>query len=106
MSFTAPFSDQRLTFNAVFGIGELEGGPDAEMVDAVLEGAAALAEGEFAPLARIGFSGSVKTIHLHYQLQSGPAYADEGVPSYFTGVRRVGASHATRIDTGDIVEAR
>ena len=54
MSFTAPVSDQRLTLNAVVGIGELEGGPDADMVDAVLEGAAALAEGEFAPLARIG----------------------------------------------------
>ena len=54
MSFTAPVSDQRLTLNAVVGIGELEGGPDAEMVDAVLEGAAALAEGEFAPLASIG----------------------------------------------------
>ncbi|HEU4956544.1 MAG TPA: acyl-CoA dehydrogenase family protein [Sphingomicrobium sp.] len=54
MSFTAPVSDQRLTLNAVVGIGELDGGPDAEMVDAVLEGAAALAEGEFAPLARIG----------------------------------------------------
>lgn len=54
MSFTAPVSDQRLTLNAVVGIGELEGGPDAEMVDAVLEGAAALAEGEFAPLARTG----------------------------------------------------
>jgi alkylation response protein AidB-like acyl-CoA dehydrogenase len=56
MSFTAPVSDQRLTLNAVVGIGDLEGGPDAEMVDAVLEGAAALAEGEFAPLARIGDS--------------------------------------------------
>src|SRR5690349_17623158 len=56
MSFTAPVSDQRLTLNAVVGIGDLEGGPDAEMVDAVLEGAAALAEGEFATLARIGDS--------------------------------------------------
>ena len=56
MSFTAPVSDQRLTLNAVVGIGELEGGPDAEMVDAVLEGAAALAEGEFAPLSSIGDS--------------------------------------------------
>jgi alkylation response protein AidB-like acyl-CoA dehydrogenase len=54
MSFTAPISDQRLTLNAVVGIGELDGGPDPEMVDAVLQGAAALAEGEFAPLARIG----------------------------------------------------
>jgi alkylation response protein AidB-like acyl-CoA dehydrogenase len=54
MSFRAPVSDQRLILNAVVGIGELENGPDAEMVDAVLEGAAALAEGEFAPLDRIG----------------------------------------------------
>jgi len=54
MSFTAPVSDQRLTLNAVVRIGELEGGPDSEMVDAVLEGAAALAEGEFAPLSRVG----------------------------------------------------
>jgi alkylation response protein AidB-like acyl-CoA dehydrogenase len=54
MSFTAPVSDQRLTLDAVVRIGELPGGPDADMVDAVLEGAAALAEGEFAPLARAG----------------------------------------------------
>ena len=54
MSFTAPVSDQRLTLNAVVGIGDLPGGPDAETVDAVLEGAAALAEGEFAPLLRVG----------------------------------------------------
>ena len=54
MSFTAPVSDQRLTLNAVVRIGDLEGGPDAETVDAVLEGAAALAQGEFAPLSRIG----------------------------------------------------
>jgi len=54
MSFTAPVSDQRLTLDAVVRIGELAGGPDAEMVDAVLEGAAALAEGEFAPLNRAG----------------------------------------------------
>ncbi len=54
MSFTAPVADQRLILNAVVGIGELANGPDAEMVDAVLEGAAALAEGEFAPLLRTG----------------------------------------------------
>jgi alkylation response protein AidB-like acyl-CoA dehydrogenase len=54
MSFTAPVSDQRLTLNAVVRIGELENAPDSDMVDAVLDGAAALAEGEFAPLDRIG----------------------------------------------------
>jgi alkylation response protein AidB-like acyl-CoA dehydrogenase len=54
MSYTAPVSNQRLILNAVVGIDQLDGGPDAEMVDAVLEGAAALAEGEFAPLLRAG----------------------------------------------------
>jgi len=54
MSYTAPVSNQRLVLNAVVGIDQLDGGPDAETVDAVLEGAAALAEGEFAPLLRAG----------------------------------------------------
>jgi alkylation response protein AidB-like acyl-CoA dehydrogenase len=54
MQYIAPLSNQRLVLRSVVGIAELEGGPDAEMVDAVLEGAAALAEGEFAPLLRIG----------------------------------------------------
>ena len=54
MSFTAPIRDQRLILDAVVRVGELEGGPDSETVDAVLEGAAALAEGEFAPLLRPG----------------------------------------------------
>ena len=54
MSFTAPIRDQRLVLDAVVQVGELEGGPDSDMVDAVLEGAAALAEGEFAPLLRPG----------------------------------------------------
>ena len=54
MSFTAPVSDQRLTLNSVVRIGEVEGGPDTDIIDAVLEGAAALAEGEFAPLDRVG----------------------------------------------------
>src|SRR5688500_17932581 len=54
MNFKAPVADQRLVLDAVVGIGELEGGPDTEVVDAVLDGAAALAEGEFAPLLRVG----------------------------------------------------
>jgi 3-(methylthio)propanoyl-CoA dehydrogenase len=56
MSFTAPIRDQRLVLDAVVQVGELEGGPDTDMVDAVLQGAAALAEGEFAPLLRAGDS--------------------------------------------------
>ncbi len=54
MSFRAPVSEQRLVLSAVVGIGELDGGPDPDVIDAVLEGAAALAEGEFGPLLRIG----------------------------------------------------
>ena len=45
MSFLVPVSEQRLVLNAVVGLGEMDGGPDTEIVDAVLEGAAALAEG-------------------------------------------------------------
>lgn len=61
-------------------------------------------------IGKIGFSGSVYTIHLHYQLQRGPRYADEGIPSVFRGVRRVGApapgAAPVRIDSGDIIESR
>ena len=52
MTFTAPVNDQRLALREVVRIAELE--PDLDTVDAVLEGAAAFAEGEFAPLDRIG----------------------------------------------------
>ena len=54
MSFTAPVRDQRLLLDV---IGEMAGagdGPDSEIVDAVLEGAAAFAQGVFAPLDRVG----------------------------------------------------
>ena len=52
MSFTAPVADQRLVLRELVRVEEL--GPDLDIVDAVLAGAAALAEGEFAPLDRIG----------------------------------------------------
>jgi 3-(methylthio)propanoyl-CoA dehydrogenase len=52
MSFHCPVRDQRLVLDHVVRIGELSN--DADMVDAVLEGAAAFAEGHFAPLDRIG----------------------------------------------------
>ncbi|WP_037501052.1 acyl-CoA dehydrogenase family protein [Sphingomonas jaspsi] len=54
MSFSAPVRDQRLVLDAVVGIGSFDGGPEADMIDAVLEGAAQFSEGEFAPLSRIG----------------------------------------------------
>jgi alkylation response protein AidB-like acyl-CoA dehydrogenase len=60
MSFVAPVADQRLVLDAVVRVGELDDGPDSDTVDAVLEGVAALAEGEFAPLDRVGDSVGAK----------------------------------------------
>ncbi len=54
MSFTAPVSDQRHVLREVVRVGELAGADDLELVDAVIDGAAAFAQGEFAPLDRIG----------------------------------------------------
>ena len=54
MSFTAPVSDQRHVLREVVRVGELAGADDLELVDGVIDGAAAFAQGEFAPLDRIG----------------------------------------------------
>jgi alkylation response protein AidB-like acyl-CoA dehydrogenase len=52
MTFKCPVTDQRSILEHVVRIGELSN--DMDIVDAVLDGAAALAEGEFAPLNRSG----------------------------------------------------
>ena len=52
MTFRSPVRDQRLMLDHVVRIGELSN--DLEMVGAVLDGAAQFAEGQFAPLDRIG----------------------------------------------------
>ena len=52
MTFRCPVRDQRLVLDHVVRIGEISN--DLEMVGAVLDGAAQLAEGQFAPLDRIG----------------------------------------------------
>ena len=61
-------------------------------------------------VGKVGFSGSVYTIHTHFQLQSGPEYFAEGLPSYFINASRVGApntgSTLLRIDSGDLVVSR
>ena len=59
----------------------------------------------------MGFSGDAITVHLHYQLQSGPEFDVEGLPSAFSRYRRVLGSTVVpvkkgHIDTGDIVEGR
>ncbi|RST30766.1 acyl-CoA dehydrogenase [Sphingomonas ginkgonis] len=52
MPFRCPVEDQRFILDHVVRIGELTN--DGDLVDAVLEGAAAFAEGEYAPLAKVG----------------------------------------------------
>ncbi len=63
-----------------------------------------------AAIGRVGFSGSVYTIHNHYQLQRGPALDAEGLPSAFWDLGRVGArpgaGGAVRVDSGDLLEVR
>jgi alkylation response protein AidB-like acyl-CoA dehydrogenase len=54
MSFTCPVHDQRFVLDHVVGIAGLPNAPGPDLIDAVLEGAAALAEGEYAPLDRVG----------------------------------------------------
>jgi hypothetical protein len=62
------------------------------------------------PVGRVGFSGSVYTIHLHYQLQRGAEYDAEGLPSVFFDVKRMWQDRPTRgplrIDSGDILFSR
>ena len=60
-------------------------------------------------IGRVGFSGAVYTVHLHYELRRGAGIDVDGLPSYFRGVRRAGergGRAAVRIDSGDIVESR
>ena len=66
-----------------------------------------VARGE--PLGAMGMSGDAFLVHLHYQLQSGPAF-EEGLPALFERVRvRTGdgwsAPYNGTIDSGDVVEA-
>jgi murein DD-endopeptidase MepM/ murein hydrolase activator NlpD len=60
-------------------------------------------------IGRVGFSGSVYTVHLHYEMGTGPGVDVDGLPAYFSGFRRVlgrrvGPVERGSIDTGDIVE--
>jgi hypothetical protein len=63
------------------------------------------------PIGQMGFSGDAITVHLHYQLQSGPGFDVEGLPSEFSRYQRVLGSRLQpvakgTVDTGDIVESR
>ncbi len=52
MTYNPPIAEQRFVLDVITGIADL--GVDADIVDAILEGAGAFAAGEFAPLNRIG----------------------------------------------------
>ena len=52
MSYTPPIAEQRFVLETVSDIASMQ--VDAEIVDAILEGAGEFAAGEFAPLNRIG----------------------------------------------------
>jgi len=63
------------------------------------------------PIGRVGYSGSVFTVHVHYELRTGAILNAEGLPSRFGGVDRwVGGQRVPVrdgfIDTGDILESR
>lgn len=62
-------------------------------------------------IGALGMSGDSFLPHVHYQLQAGPdLFGSEGLPSSFTGLRRVLGGNVVgwgsgAIDSGDIVEA-
>ena len=62
-------------------------------------------------LGRIGYSGSVFTVHLHYELRRGPPFDVDGLPSRFRGVERVLGARREPVkdgflETGDILQSR
>jgi len=54
MTYAAPVEEQKFVLRHIVRVGELAEEASGDLVDAIVEGAAAFAEGEFAPLARIG----------------------------------------------------
>lgn len=59
MPYSAPIAEQRFVLDTIAGVGALAGSDrfaaaSPDVIDAVLEGIASLAEGEWAPLARAG----------------------------------------------------
>jgi hypothetical protein len=60
-------------------------------------------------LGNVGFSGSVYTIHTHYELGTSAGMDAEGLPLYFSRFHRIWGSHSTAvtrgpIDSGDLIE--
>jgi len=62
-------------------------------------------------IGAIGYSGSVFTVHLHYELRRGVGLDVDGLPSRFEHIDRwIGAQRVPEKDgfitTGDIVQSR
>jgi murein DD-endopeptidase MepM/ murein hydrolase activator NlpD len=49
-------------------------------------------------IGRMGFSGDAFTVHLHYQLQAGPEFDVEGLPSVLHDYGRVLGSRRLRVE--------
>lgn len=63
------------------------------------------------PLGLVGDSGSVFTVHLHYELRGGVPLDVDGLPSRFNRLdrwlgRRREAVQDGFVDTGDVIESR
>lgn len=62
-------------------------------------------------LGVVGFSGSVITVHTHYQLQRGSTFSEEGLPAYFErferlrGAKRVPVARGA-VESGEYVQQR
>ena len=100
MAFAIPTTEQRFVLEAIAGIGQIAASErfaaaSPDVVDAVLEGIAALSEGEWAPLARAGDIVGAKWSDGSVQMPSGfvrayrafvdGAWGSIGVPTEFGG---------------------
>lgn len=91
------------------------GGGAFSLIAHLREGSVAVKPGDVVkqgqPVGRCGFSGSVFTVHTHYELRTGVGLDVDGLPSHFRGVeRRVGHRRVPLPDgyvtTGDVLESR
>ena len=100
MPYTAPVAEQRFVLDHVAGIGELAAtdrfaAATPDVIDAVLDGIAQVAEGEWAPLARAGDTAGPKWTPEGVRMPAGYAQAYQdyvaggwgtiGVPEAFGG---------------------
>ena len=81
MTYIPPIAEQRFVLETITGLSDFD--VDAELVDAILEGAGAFAAGEFAPLNRIGDTVGARWANGNVTMPDGykaayQAYVDGG----------------------------